>query len=206
MKLKSLLTLVAVFGGGLISQLSSAQGIVYLSNTNAINITTATVSGGFGIFFTTGNNAGGYTLDSFALLLAANPDTVGELTEATLYTGTGGHVVNSLAGNAGNNSAPSSAGYDVFTPDSIGSDTSFLAANTAYEIGFLVGEGNTLNVSSIATTLLTGVGGWSYGGEGGLSGNPIFAIAATPVTAVPEPGTLALAGFSLAACWRYCRK
>ena len=192
-----MLTLVAILGGGLTLQPASAQGVVYLSNTNAVNITSAT-SGGLGLFidFTTGNNAGGYTLNSITLLLATNSVGAGETILAYLQVANGG-IINSLQGNRANDIIPATGGYNVFTPDSLNGQTSHLDANTAYKINFTAGAQNITFNAGTTGTLPIGVNGWSYGGtEGTLSGTPVFDIIATPVTAVPEPGTLALAGLA----------
>ena len=208
MKLKSMLTLIAVLGSGLTSQLASAQGVVDFSNTNAVSISSQAVGDEqMNLFFTTGNNAGGYILNSFVLLLATNPNAAGVQTYANLDL-TYGNILNDFNWEYENHFVLASESYDVFTPDSIGVDSSFLAANTTYEIVFFWFGGIPLNISS-TDTLPTSTDGWSYGGATfpfdssyEFNGSPVFAITATPVTAVPEPSTLALAG--LVACWR-CR-
>jgi len=212
-KLKSVLMFVAALGVGPISQLASAQGVVNFSNTNAVSISFQAVGDQqMNLFFTTGDNAGGYTLDSFALLLAANPNAAGVQTYANLDL-TYGDILNAFGGNSANHVVSATGGYDVFTPDSVGSDTSFLAANTMYEIVFFWFGGTPLNISS-TDTLPTTTDGWSYGGTTFpfdstyvFDGNPVIAIEATPVTGVPEPSIATLAGLAcLAACWRWRRE
>jgi len=213
MKLKSIFTLVVVLGSALTLQLASAQGVVNFSNTNAVSISSQAVGDQqMNLFFTTGNNSGGYTFNSFALLLAANPNAAGVQTYANLDL-TYGDILNAFSGNSANHVVSATEAYDVFTPDSVAAHTSFLAANTTYEIVFFWFGGNPLNISS-TDSLPTSTDGWSYGGATFpfdssyvFNGSPVFAITATPVTAAPEPSTLALAGLAgLAACWRSRKK
>lgn len=206
-----MLTLIAVLGSGLTSQLASAQGVVNFSNTNAVSISSQAVGDEqMNLFFTTGNNAGGYTLNSFALLLA-NPNAAGVQTYANLDL-TYGDILNAFSGNSANHVVSATGGYDVFTPDSVDADTSFLAANTTYEMVFFWFGGNPLNISS-TDTLPTSTDGWSYGGATFpfdssyvFNGSPVFAITATPVTAVPEPNITPLLIMGLAAIFIRRRK
>lgn len=179
-----------------------AQGVINFSNTNAVSINSQSVENGEMIIsFTTGGNAGGYALNSFALLLADNPNAAGVQTYANLDFNfeNNGVILNAFSGNSANHVVSATAGYDVFTPDSIDADTSFLAADTTYEIVFFW-SGHPLNVSS-TDALPTSTDGWSFGGvtfpigfSDVFNSNPVFAITATPV---PEPGTLVLAGAAI---------
>ena len=208
-KLKSVLMLVATLGGGQISQTASAQGLINFSDTNAVSISSQAVGvGQMNLSFTTGNNAGGYTLDSFTLMLAANPNAAGLVTYANLDL-TYGDILNDFNWENVNHTVSADEGGDVFLPDSIGPDTSFLAANATYEIVFFWFGGGALNISS-TDTLPTSTDNWSYGGVTFpfdstyvFNGNPVFSMEATPITTVPEPSVLSLAGLaSLVACWR----
>jgi hypothetical protein len=212
LKLKSVLMLVAALCGGLISQMASAQSAVDLFNINAVSISSQAVDGQINLSFTTGNSAGGYILDSFTLMLGANPNAAGLITYANLDL-TYGDILNDFNWESVNHTVSASEGDDVFMPDSIGTDTSFLAPNTTYEIVFFWLGGNPLNISS-TDALPTSTDDWSYGGStfpydtsDVFNGNPVFAIDATPVTAVPEPNVLTLAGLAcLAGCWRWRTK
>lgn len=212
MKLKSALALVAALGIVLTSRLASAQSVVYLSNTNTagISLVTATANG-FGMAFTTGNNAGGYTLDSIAILMATNSiaEAVGGLVRMSLFDMATSGVANSMYGNELNNFVTAAEGYNIFMPDSFPGDTTLLTANTMYVIGInSTGPAFSIDFTSI---LPTGTDGWSY--ENPLPSYdtdtepPVFDIIATPVMDVPEPGTLALIGLAgLTAYWRCYRK
>ncbi len=209
-KLKVLSLMAAMLFGFNLLQLASAQGMVNLSNTNAVSISSQAVDAGqMNLIFTTGDNAGGYILDSFTLMLAANPNAAGLVTYANLDL-TYGDILNDFNWENVNHSVSADAGGDVFMPDSIGSDTPFLAANTTYQIVFFWLGGGSLNMNS-TDTLPTSTDTWSYGGATFpldstyvFNGNPVFSITATPVTNVPEPSTLVLAGLGgLMVGWRH---
>lgn len=202
-----LLSLMAVmlFGFSLL-QSASAQGVINFSNTNAVSLTAQSVGDGqVNLFFTTGNNLEGYNLDYFALLLASNPNTAGLQTYANLDSNSG-QILNDFNWESMNHLVSATESADVFTPDSIGSDTSLLAANTSYEIIFFWFGGNSLNLDSAENPPVTTDTGWNYGGATfpfdpsfQFDGNPAFAIGVTPITAVPEPSIYslaALAGFA----------
>ena len=205
-----MLTLIAVLSGGLTFQVTSAQGILYLANTNteSASIRSEAVQVLL-IPITTGDNAAGYTLNSIALLMASN--SLPELISARLYDIASDSVANNMLGNMSNNFAPTAGGYNVFTPDSLPGETSLLTANSVYYIsffciGFNGGPAPPYNVS-FTSILPTGVDGWSYNNPDPINNinSAVFNIIATPVATVPEPSTLALASLaSLAACWR-CR-
>ena len=210
MNLKSMFTLIAVLSGALTSQVASAQGIVYLANTNTEGVSiSSTAVQVLVIPITTGSNAAGYTLNSIALLMATN--SLSELISARLYDIASDSVATNMGGNRSNNFASATGGYNFFTPDSLAGDTSLLTANTIYYlsffcVGFNGGPAPPFNVS-FTSILPTGTDGWSYNNPDPLNNinPPVFDIIATPVTTVPEPSTLALAGLAgLAACWR-CR-
>ncbi len=207
-KLKLVLILVAALGCGQISQTVSAQGVVYLSNTNTagISLVNATANG-FGMAFTTGNNAGGYTLDSITILMGTNSiaEAVGGLVRMSLFDMATSGVANSMYGNELNNFVTAAEGYNIFMPDSFPGDTTLLTANTMYIIGInSTGPAYSIDFTSI---MPVGTDGWTYEDPFPTytpdTEWPVFDIIATPVTDVPEPGTPALVGLAaLAACWR----
>lgn len=220
LKSKLVFTLVVILGSWLPSELASAQGFVYLDNTSAAGISTSsTTAQVLTISFMTGNNAGGYTLDSIALLMSANSYAVGEQTSAYLYDIASDGLANNMEGNELNNFVTATGGYSVFTPDSLAGETSLLTPNTTYHMNFhgVELDGNPAPPFNVTLTSImpTGTEGWSYDNPDPLYNLsvPIFDIIATPVSAlasvsaVPEPGTLPLAGLaSLAMCWRFRRK
>jgi hypothetical protein len=198
-KLKSVLALVAVLGIVLTSRLASAQSVVYLSNTNTagISLVNATANG-FGMAFTTGNNVGGYTLDSITILMGTNSiaEAVGGLVRMSLFDMATSGVANSMYGNELNNFVTPAEGYNIFMPDSFPGDTTLLTANTMYIIGInSTGPAYSIDFTSI---MPIGTDGWSYEDPFPTytpdTDWPVFDIIATPVTEVPEPGTLAFVG------------
>jgi hypothetical protein len=210
-KLKLVLIFV-LLGGGLGAEPATAQSLVYLSDTNTTGASLSSMPIQIlDIPITTGNNAGGYTLNSIALLMDTNSYAVGEVISAQLYDIGSDSVANYMIGNYLNNSVSAASSYNIFTPDSLDGDTSFLTPNTTYIIGFgCVGlNGGPAPLFNISFTSIqpTGLDGWSYGAGLDIGGPPIFDIVATPVSAVPEPNTLTLFGLAgLAACWRCRRK
>ena len=52
-----------------------------------------------------------------------------------LYDYASGGPANYMTGNGLNNFVTAAGGYNIFTPDSLPGDTSFLTANTMYVIG-----------------------------------------------------------------------
>ncbi len=206
MKLKSLLMLAIILGAVLIRQLAPAQGFVYLSATNTDGATFGTISLGhidvLGLSITTGNNPGGYILDSFALLLATNSNVGDTITSLSLYDLASDGIANYMTGNEPNNSVSSTGGYDIFTPDSSGGDTSLLTPNTRYNFNFVCGGGINVSFANISPM---GNDGWSvyYDPNEPPTGESwIFYIVATPV---PEPSAFSLAGLAgLGVCWRLC--
>jgi hypothetical protein len=197
----------------LVPQTVRAQGtLAYLSNVGQASSGSVTVGSDLWLaaLFGTGNNAGGYTLDSIQLGMAdalGNPSnfTVMLYSEIPLGAILPGNKFGTLDGSLN----PTTAGVYTFTPVL----NLTLSPNTDYFI-----------VLTAGTTVANGAYGWSYasaisynptggwGSYGGIwssgngstwnspaAGNPQFAINAT---AIPEPGVLGLFGLGgLAFLW-----
>ncbi len=114
------------------SQIVHAQGTIYLSNLNDPPNGSAAVVGSnswLAPFFETGNNQGGYLLDSFQLAMvdASGNPTGFTVMLYTAHTGVAAYPGSSI-GTLNGSSNPSTAGIYTYVPTS---DTT-LAANTLY--------------------------------------------------------------------------
>ena len=162
--------------GLFVPRLICAQGFVYLSNTNQ-PVAESSLTGSFGIGFTTGTNPSGYLLDSLTLLFADNstpPLVSAGLADYSTITYFGGAV------------EVGAAGYYTFTPNSplaLGADTSY--ALLVYPDDAQV----DVNVSYTTSTAFSSIDNWNIPGLDG-SDEPLFAITAIPA---PEPSVASLA-------------
>ncbi len=197
--------IVASMFGLLTPNLMQAQGTMYLSNLEQASIGSLAVGSNSWVagLFVTGQNPGGYVLNSVELAMAnasGNPSGM----EVMIYAAGGGGYsppviyVGTLEGSLD----PVSAGIYTFTPAApitlvrgsgyaivLASETA--VADGAYEWSY--GAANSYNPSGGWFTLLGSVAGaWTYkDGSWAINGNafPQFSIEAT---AVPEPGVLSL--------------
>ncbi len=185
------LVVIFCFSGLVWPPFIHSQGTVYLSNTNQ-SVAASSLTGSFGVGFTTGGNSAGYLLDSITLLFADNSTTV--LVSAGLYD----YSTTTFFGNAVEVGA---AGYYTFTPGS----PIALTANTPYAISVFPDDPQAnVNLSYTTSSNFTSVNSWNIPGLDG-SDEPLFAIGATPVEPTPEPGVgsltcggiLAFAGFRM---------
>jgi hypothetical protein len=201
--------LIVMFAVGLLAQQHiHAQGTVYLSNLSQISTGSLSVGSDSWLAadFHTGNNVGGYVLNSIQLAMT---DSVGNPSgfTAMIYTdaNAGGYLPGHSLGTLSGSSDPSASGIYTYTaPSNLtllpGNDyfivltAGTMVANGAYEWGSLMSP-NFYNPS----------GGWKgepnsfFTSSDGLSWNFIsgtygqYAITATPVPE-PSPSFLLLLG------------
>ncbi len=201
--------LIIVFSVGLlIQQITQAQGTVYLSNLGQSFPDSNPVASDSWLAadFITGNNAGGYLLDSFELGMANATGNPSGFT-VMLYSATGIAGVNpgSSLGTLTGSLSPISAGTYTYTPAA----DLFLSPSTRYFIvlnaGTIVANG-AYEWNYTSTFSYNPSGGWfgvavtiaSSDGSSwfrlGLSPNYDYSEIAITATPVPEPGVLSLLG------------
>ncbi len=159
------------------------QGFVYLSNTNQ-PVTESSLTGSFGIGFTTGTNSSGYLLNSLTVLFADNNTPV--LSSAALDdNGTITYFQDGVEVGA--------AGAYTFTPQS----SLALDANTAYALLVYPNDAQVdINVSYTTSSTFASMDNWNIPGLDG-SDEPLFAITATSIEPTPEPTVTSLACASI---------
>jgi hypothetical protein len=206
--------LIITFLIGLFTQqITQAQGMIYLSNLGQASAGSISVGSDswYAMLFQTGNNVGGYTLDSIQLGLAnatgSPSDFMVEIYAPDPHNFTGASPGDSLGILSGSLN-PATAGIYTYVPGSSlalspGTDyfivltAATTIANGAYELNYA--SSPAYNASDH----------WAWGdglgSNNGTSWHPQvfyhqFAISATPV---PEPGVLNLLGLGGAALlWR----
>jgi hypothetical protein len=198
-----------VFVGGLLSlQITQAQGTVYLSNLNQPSTYFRPVGSNswFAAEFETGNNPGGYTLNSIQLAMtnaAGNPSgfTVMIYNGVSIPSGAGIFRPGSSLGILDGTADPSTAGIYSYT----GGSSLLLSPSTNYFIVVTAGTFFLMNAykwSLADTSYYNSSGGFLevsfYSSINGSSWNvqdayPQFAINATPVPE-PTPSLLLLFG------------
>jgi hypothetical protein len=200
-----------VVGGVLVAITASGQGTVYVSNLDEPTFSSHAVAANswFAVYFQTGTNPTGYTLDSVQLLMAAASGTPSAFA-ASIYDVSAGYPGIALGNLIG--PEPIQSGLYTYTPSDL-----LLLPSTGYFI-VLTGEAAAAQGAyhwNRATTYNYVVDGNWQGDNGfftssdGLTWGSTrftqfqFAIAATPV---PEPSSFALlfcGGALVAACrWK----
>ena len=197
------------------TQIVDAQGTTFLSNLEQPSTGSDAVASDswLAIAFGSGNNAGGYTLNSVQLGMtdaSGNPNNL----MVTLYQHyNGANLLTSNLGSLNGSSDPATGGVYVFSPAS----NLTLSANAFYLVVLTAGTAvvnGAYELSLAGASFYNPSGGWTVGDMGPLfsslngsswnliSGNPQFSINAT---AVPEPSTLGLltlGGLLLGWRWR----
>lgn len=196
-------------------RLLQSQGITYLSNLGQTSTGSNPVGGDSWVAstFATGNNAGGYLLDSIQLAMmdaSGNPSGFTAMIYNAGY-GFGDNLGSNLATLTGS-ANPSTVGIYAYTPAS----SLTLSPNSEYYIVLTAGTATAdgaYDWSLTSPISYSPSGGW--GGAGGVwkssdgstwlynSGAPQFAITAT---GVPEPGILGLIGLGGLLLLRHRRK
>ncbi len=207
---KQIVSIIIVFAVALLApQITQAQGTTtFLSNLGQTSTGSAYVGSDSWLAagFYTGNNAGGYVLNSVQLeMLNATGNPTGFT--VMIYTATGaespaGLPVSSLGTLTGSSDPATSGNYTYTAPSSLSLSSESLyfivvtagttVANGAYEWSYTsTTTDQSMNgwIASITFSSSTGSSSWV-----GLGGNPNynfsqFALLATPV---PEPGILGL--------------
>jgi hypothetical protein len=193
--MKSIIVLVVAL---LASQIIQAQGTIYLSNLSQVS--TGSVAAGsdswLATSFFTGNNVGGYTLDSIQLAMTDASGNPGGFT-VMLYSeanNPGGLFPGSSLGTLSGSIDPVTGGIYTYTDNS----NITLSPGTHY---FIVLTAETAVAAGAYGWSLAGTysynpnGGWSSGGDVRTSSNGSFWLAtdgdfqyAINAQAVPEPG------------------
>ncbi len=181
--------------GLLAQQITHAQGTIYLSNLGEASVGGSPVGSDSpnGFSFITGQNAGGYLLDSIQLSMtdaSGNPSGFAAMMYMLVDPASGSETyIGTLSGSLN----PAVAGIYAYTP----TDNLILLPNTYYSL-LLTAETAVANgayeLSLTGTNLGYPSNGWAGPGFGNFSiatEFPQYAITATPV---PEPGTFCLFG------------
>jgi hypothetical protein len=196
---------IIIFAVGLLApQTAWSQGtLTYLSSLGQPSFGSAAVGSDSWVagFFATGNNAGGYALDSVQLAMTPASGAPNGF-EVMLYSvvGLSGPFPGSSLGTLSGSSDPETGGLYTYTASGL-----MLSPSTQYYIVVTAGTSvaNGAYAWSVANSPPDAIGGWS--GDNFLltssdgsswnitTGDPQFALTAT---AVPEPGTIALLGLS----------